>query len=216
MALVTSVVGAGLLGSEKNKSLLGDQEYYDKFIRPEEEALRGTAQQQARGAGRGFRIRQGQFASAQGLGGSQQGQALVRGTEPIFRRALQRSLRSAQMRGEELRRQKFAERDRRRAEIGQAIGTTSSIESTIGSAILGSNPITAGFAPLHSGITAGAGLQFGAAQQAIPVEQAKKAGTYGEPLQAVNYDAPLYGEEDLLLNRTRGGGGADFYRTYGF
>ena len=114
-----------------------------------------------------------------------------------------------------MRRQKFAERDRRRAEIGQAMGTMSGAESAIGSAILSSNPVTAGFAPLHSGITAGAGMQMQGALQAIPVEQAKRAGTYGDPLLTVDYGAGGLYDDDDLLRRTRGGGGADFYRTFG-
>ncbi len=137
------------------------------------------------------------------------------GVDPRARRALQRALISARLEGEELRRQKFADRDRKRAEIGQAMGTISGAESAIGSAILGSNPVTAGFAPLHSGITAGAGMQMQGALQAIPVEQAKRAGTYGDPLLTVDYGAGGLYDDDDLLRRTRGGGGADFYRTFG-
>jgi len=211
MAIVTSLVGAGLLGSEKEGVLLGDQEYYNKFIRPEEERLMAGAGARAGVARRGMDIRRRQFAASNdgvGLTGG--------GVDPRARRGLNRALQSARMEGEELRRQKFAERDRKRAEIGQAMGTISGAESAIGSAILGSNPVTAGFAPLHAGITAGAGMQMQGALQAIPVEQAKRAGTYGTDLLTVDYGpgGGLYDDDDLL-RRTRGGGGADFYRTFG-
>jgi len=213
MAGVTSIVGAALLGPEKDKALLGDQEYYDKFIRGEEQRLIAGAGGRTGVARRGLNIRRNQFNAAtglQGAGGS------TTGADPRFRHALQRALRSAQVEGEELRRQKFAERDRKRAEIGQTIGTVSGAESAIGSAILSAIPGAGWAAPLHSGITSTAGLQMQGALQAIPVEQAKQAGTYGDPLITADYGpGGLYDDEDDLLRRTRGGGGADFYRTFG-
>ena len=210
MAIVTSLVGAGLLGSEKEGALLGDQEYYDQFIRPQEAELLRGAGSATDVARRGLGIRRGQFSAGTGVASG------VVGVDPRSRRALQRSLLSARLQGEELRRQKFAERDRKRAEIGQAMGTISGAESAIGSAILSSNPVTAGFAPLHIGITAGAGMQMQGALQAIPTQQAKQAGTYGQQLSTLDYGPnSLYDDEDLLLRRTRGGGGADFYRTFG-
>ncbi|MHC4893846.1 MAG: hypothetical protein ACYTFV_10895 [Planctomycetota bacterium] len=205
----------GALGDEPRAGyLLSDQEYYDTFIRPEEEQLRARQMRQARGVGRGARIQQRGFLQSQGLGGGSFADTAQRGLDPVLRQAERRALAAAQQRGEEFRRQKFLERDQERARRQQLFQTVNSLEGTIGSAIVSAVPGGAAFAPLIQGAHVGAGVGFGAAGAEIPRTRARRRGTLDRELEVVDYGGGAGGPQADMLDVYRGGGGADVYRSF--
>ncbi len=68
----------GIAEGEKKGYLLSDQDYYDRFIRGEEEKLLQKGQAAGQAVGRGALIAQGDFMQAQGLGGPASRQARSR------------------------------------------------------------------------------------------------------------------------------------------
>lgn len=209
MSFKSIAAAAAFDQGQKQGYLLSDQEYYDTYIKPREQQIASSAATGARGIGRGQRTRASQFAAAQGLGGSQVGYALQQQGAGLNRDAIAEAMRIARLRGEAYRRQKFAERDRQRAEAGAALSTVGGIETTVASAL----PF--GIGQVAGPVSAGEAAQWQAAYAATPELAAEEAGTRGKPLRAVDYGyaAPTSTRQS---DRTRGGGGSDFYRTYGY
>ena len=205
-----AALGAYERGREEGL-FLTDQEYYDRFVRPDERSLQAQAAQSAAGASRGARMAQGSFLQAQGLGGTSIGARGMDVLTPVFERAYRRSMEQAQMEAEEKRRLAFANRDRARALAGQLVGSASQMEGQIASAILGSNPVTAGLAPLASARGAAMGTGYSGLFTQMPGLRQEKEG----PLQALDFGGRYSGMADPNTARTRGGGGSDFYRVYG-
>jgi|15BtaG_2_1085339.scaffolds.fasta_scaffold00193_18 hypothetical protein len=220
MALISHFMGLGeSVEGEKTGTWIPDQAYYDRYIRAEEEQIKGAARRRAGAIGRGGRAKQGQFLTAQGLGGTALETSQQKGLTNAFRRALSRSLQEAQMEGEALRRAKFAERDQARGESLGRIGTASNLESQIGSAILSISPYTAALAPIHGASTATAGIASTLGTQDQPNRMARAQGyDDADPIRTVEYGAPqLFTSGDPGgVQRARGGGGQDFLRQYGY
>jgi len=209
---IGSLAAAGAYERGKEEGLfLSDQDYYNRFIRPREQALQATAGQGAAGAERGARMAQSSFLQAQGLGGTGIGQRGMDVLTPVFQRAYRRAMEQAQMEAEEKRREAFAERDRARALAGQLVGSASQMEGQIASAVLSSSPVTAGLAPVAGARGAAMGTGYSGLFTQMPALREQKAG----PLQTLDFGGGrgIYGEPDT--SRTRGGGGSDFYRIYG-
>lgn len=219
MALITHFMGLGESAEGlKSGTWVPDQEYYDKHVRPEEEALLSAAKRRAGATARAGRARQGGFLQAQGLGDTAIATQQQRGLSGAFQRALARSMRQAQMEGEAFRRAKFAERDQARAESLGRIGTVANLESQIGQAILSISPYTAAFAPIHGASTGAAGIMSTLGTQDQPRRLQESRGTEGDPLQTVDYGSPqlFTSEGPGSVSRARGGGGQDFLRQYGY
>ena len=207
---VQAAVAAGVFDQGRRQGyLLPDQEFYDKYIRAEEQDIARTATQSAGSVGRGAKARGAQFAAAQGLGGTRIGASLQRQGAGINQQAMIEALRAARMRGEAFRRQKFAERDRQRAEAGQALATVGAIGTAVASAM--PYGVGAVIGPISAAETAA----WQAAYAATPELAAEEAGTRGEPLQTVDYGS-MFVDSQRAPSRTRGGGGYDFYRNYGY
>jgi hypothetical protein len=199
---------AGLAGAEKQGLLLSDQDYYDRFIRPEEARLRQDAIGKAAAASRASRFAQQDFLTAQGLGGSTVANAAQRALVGPFQRAQARALDAARIEAEELRRRKFAERQQKLSDIQQGVSLAGSLESQIASAVLSAIPFTQMLAPVAAA---------GTTAKTIPYSMAPEGF-----LSQANMDAPALrtvdfsgGASAYSPSRDRGGGGSDFYRTYG-
>lgn len=210
MSITQAVFGGAVDQGRRQGYLLSDQEYYDLYIKPREQDMAREVAVQTQGIGRGGRARASQFAAAQGLGGTRVGSSLERQGAGINRQAVLEAMRAAQMRGEEYRRQQFAERDRLRGQASAALGTVGNIETALVSAA----PFGMGayLGPIQAASTA----QYQGALAGMPEARAEQMGTRGKPLQTVQYDAGGYGASAPDSSRTRGGGGSDFYRTYGY
>ena len=200
MPIPTIIAGSEI--GKRPEFALTEQEYYDRFLRPSAEKLRGEAIG-ASGAGiRGARQTQRQIVGAQ-LGGemSSLGDAAVSGMAPAFRRAVQSALAAANQSAEAMTRQKMLERQRKRALGATELATVSSIAAGLESMIPFAGPY----------ISAAEGVAGGIGQAVLSGK-----GTGGGPLQTVSFD-PAEGAGAASPKVSPGGGGLyDLYNlTYG-
>lgn len=197
--------------------LLSDQQYYDLAMRDREAEMARQADASVAGVERSGRQRLGSFLTAQGLGDSSLAARADQGLASSFTEARARARRSAQMQAEEARRRAFAERDRRRAEASQKLANVTNVEAGIASAI----PFAGQYA--SAGAQAlGAGMQGAFADAPYyesslgPHEVGGRAIEIdrGAPLETVDFGTGVGYQQPR--SRTRGGGGSDFYRNYGY
>jgi hypothetical protein len=210
--LTPSGLGAriGIDRAEREGLLLSDQDYYNKNIRQKELALQQKSDRASQAVGRGARIAQGDFMTSQGLAGSGIAEGAGVGISDAFRPARRRRQETARLKGEDLRRKEFEKRDAKLNEMRTGIGIGHQLESQISSAILSSNPFTAGFAPLAAAGTTAKAIPY----TMMPGELVKQRNeAYGRPLETVDYGAGVRGGRDDYLDY--GGGGSDFSRLYG-
>ena len=199
----------GIGKADEQGLLLSDQDYYDRFIRQEEMALAAQGQRTAGAVGRGARIAQGDFMTAQGLGGTGIAQGATQGMSQAFRPAQRAAMMRSQMEGEELRRRGFEQRDAKLAEIGQGISMGHQMESQVVGGIMSAIPFTAPFAPLASGAIAGKGVPY----STMATNLVNRRNANGQPLQTVDYG--INNQAGGGQNLNYGGGGGDFSRLYG-
>ena len=201
MALVTLVAGSEI--GKRPEYSLTEQAYYDRYIRPNVEAMKTEAAGFGGAGARGARKTQGQLVAAQ-LGGEQTslGEAAVSGMAPAFRRVMQRALAEAGTRGEAFTREQMLERARRRAKGASELSLVTGIESGLTSLI-----------PDYGISSAVTGVAGGLSQAALG---ARGTGSDNKPLQTVRFD-DTYGTGGSDPGVTLGGGGLyDLYNlTYG-
>ena len=199
MALITGIATADI--AQKPEFQLTEQQWYDKYVRPNVQQLKSDAFGAAGAGVRGAKQRQGQLVSAQ-LGGemSSLGEAAVSGMAPTFRKAMQRAMMGASQRAEALTREKMLERNRKRAEGLSTLGTVTNIESGLANLIPFAGPVIAGATQVTGGLA-----QAGLSQQSQD----------GRPLSTVRFDE-AYGVSNDPRVTSGGGGLYDLYNlTYG-
>lgn len=214
MALVTSIFGGETLerGRSTEKAgkgraprgfLLSDQEYYDIYIRPKEAELMRSADSTTGSLARSSRAKQSQFLQAQGLGGSVLAERAGTSMNPAFQRAVRRARQGAQVEAEDLRRRRFAERDRVRASEFQKLGHVTQVESALAGVIPFAGPAIAA-------VTGGAGAAWQAGLSDVPRVRADRFG-YGDQLDVYDFEGGDNAYDQDQSSRTRGGGGYDLY-----
>jgi len=226
MALASSIAFGDQLAKGKGSDiaagegfLLSDQDYYNLAIRDKEQAILRRSMGQSGALSRGQRSKRSGFLTSAGLGGSTLEARGDGELEAAFRAARMRAARAAQAEGEGFRRQKFAERDANRAEAASALGTTTNVTSGLLSAI----PFVGG---IFSGIEQGAGAGYQAGFAAAP-EYSSSRGMHETGgtairqdnsglLNTVDYGTGFASQGGGSSGRTRGGGGQDFYRQFGY
>lgn len=199
----------GIADADERGLMLSDQDYYNRFIRPEEMTLRQQGERAGGAVGRGARIAQGDFMTAQGLGGTSLGQGAERGMAAVFQPARRQAMDRARLQGEELRRQKFQERDAELNKINQGISQGHAMESQVVGGIMQAIPFTAPFAPLASGGIAAKGIPY----STMTTNVVNRLNRDADPLRTVDYGSAIYGGDGGTYGY--GGGGGDFGRLYG-
>jgi len=196
---IASAIAGGIIG-RRPEFALSEQEYYDKYVRPNVESLRAEAAGTSGAGIRGAKKTQKQVVAAQLGDDTSLGEAALSGMAPTFRRAVQAALSAAGQTAEAMTRRQMMERQRKRALGASELATVSSLAS-------GAESMIPFFGPF---MAAGEGIGGGIAQAAL-----QERGGGGGPLQTVSFDAG--GAEGASPRMSPGGGGLyDLYNlTYG-